>query len=290
MQQQTLLNSLKISGIGLHSGNKISMTLNPAPAGTGIRFVRTDLGGIEIPATAEHVVNTQLATTIGLSAKVTVSTIEHLMSALYALEVDNVLIEIDGPEVPVLDGSAIPYVLLINESGVVSQRAKRQEIIITKPIEIVEGDRSIAIYPHTHYEIDFSIDFQHRMLRAQRKSIPINREEFTQHVSRARTFGFKKDVDTLRSMGLARGGSLENAVVIDEFKVLNTGGLRYEDEFVRHKILDCVGDLALCGARIRGRVAAVKSGHDLNNRLCRALVSQYCVKSNHLAMAAIIGQ
>ncbi|UCZ55730.1 UDP-3-O-acyl-N-acetylglucosamine deacetylase [Desulfurispirillum indicum] len=286
-QQQTLFSPVSIYGIGLHSGAQVRMTIYPEKENTGIYFVRTDMAPpVVIPAACEYVVNTQLATTLGRD-NVTVSTVEHLMAALYALGIDNARVDIDGPEVPVLDGSSASFILLIKEAGIVKQDSPRREIVINRPFSIVDGDRFIKILPASEYEIDFTIEFDHKLLTSQRASYAINQEIFEREISRSRTFTFKKDVDYLRSIGLAKGGSLDNAVVIDDYKVMNPHGLRYKDEFVRHKILDCVGDLALCGVRLRGKVVAMKSGHELNNRLCRGLVSQYLTEPAHLSLAAI---
>ncbi|MBB5021793.1 UDP-3-O-acyl-N-acetylglucosamine deacetylase [Desulfurispira natronophila] len=272
--QQTLFSPVSVYGVGLHSGSQVRIHIYPERQNAGIYFVRTDVAPpVVIPASCEYVVATKLATTLGRGEH-QVSTVEHLMAAFYAMGIDNARVEIDGPEVPVLDGSSASFTMLMKDAGIVKQDAPRRELIITRPISIVDGDRFIKMLPASGYEIDFTIEFDHKLLSSQQATYAIDQETFEREISRSRTFAFKRDVDYLRSIGLAKGGSLENAVVIDDYKVMNVHGLRYKDEFVRHKILDCVGDLALCGARIRGKVVASKSGHELNNRLCRTMVAQ----------------
>lgn len=271
-RQKTLKNQVRCAGIGLHSGAATNMILRPAPANTGIIFRRTDVHTHnDIPALWHNVVDTKLCTVIGNKAGVTVSTVEHLMSALWATEIDNVIIDIDGPEVPIMDGSAAPFLFLIECAGIKPLETPRRTIRILQPITVTDGDKTASFAPSDEYSIDFHIDFDTAIIGPQSFQFEENTGGYKRDISRARTFGFLRDVDQLRAIGLAKGGSLDNAIVIDNDKIMNKGGLRYNDEFVRHKILDCIGDLYLAGARIQGSVNAVKSGHQLNNALLHAL-------------------
>ena len=269
--QQTLKNAIHCSGIGLHSGAKISMTLNPGAANSGIVFRRRDLGGKPVVracyATAQE---TPLCTTVA-EGPVKVATIEHLMSALAACGVDNAEIDLDGPEVPIMDGSAAPFVFLVECAGIETQPAPRRAIRILKTIAIDDGARHASLAPSRSFWIDFEIDFDSEVIARQAWSGGINRQQFKSDLARARTFGFLQEVDHLRRNGLARGGSLDNAVVIDGNGVMNEGGLRFDDEFVRHKVLDSIGDLYLAGAPILGRFSGHKTGHATNLRLLRAV-------------------
>jgi UDP-3-O-[3-hydroxymyristoyl] N-acetylglucosamine deacetylase len=260
--QRTLRRSISCTGIGLHSGNKVTLSLKPAPADFGIRFRRTDLGGIEIPATVQHLAGINYAT--GLSRDTaTVETVEHLLSALVSLGVDNVVVELSQPEVPIMDGSAAPFVYLINEAGVKRLTPPRRYLKVVRPISLSRGDKRIAIYPSEHFKVTYSIAFDHPLLRHQSRTMRINEESFVEDIAPARTFGFLKEVEMLRQQGLALGGSLENAIVIGDTGVLNNA-LRFEDEFVRHKILDVIGDLALIGHPLIGHVVAHRGGHALH--------------------------
>ncbi|MCW8861521.1 MAG: UDP-3-O-acyl-N-acetylglucosamine deacetylase [Rhodospirillales bacterium] len=273
MRQKTLKTSISCTGISLHSGEKVSMNLCPAGIDHGIKFKRTDIagGGSIIPARWDHVVDTRLNTTLGNDDGVTVSTVEHLMSALAGSNIDNALIEINGPEVPIMDGSAAPFMFLVECAGVVEQRSERRAIRIEKPIRVTDGDIFAEFIPDDGFVIDFAIDYSGTVIDRQEVSVPMAAGAFNNDVARARTFGFLSEVEQLRAAGLARGGSLDNAIVISGDEVMNEDGLRYDDEFVRHKVLDAVGDLYLAGAPIVGRFRGECSGHTLNNRLLRAM-------------------
>ncbi len=273
VKQRTLKTSIDCSGIGLHSGVKVSMTLNPADANTGINFKRTDIagGGALIPARWDYVVDTHLSTTLGNEDGVTIGTVEHLMAALAGCGIDNALIELNGPEVPIMDGSAQPFVFLVECAGVVEQDAARRVIRILKTVS-VDGEYGQArLSPGSCLSLDVEIDFLGGAVAKQSLSIGIVNGSFGKELARARTFGFLHQIEKLWAAGLAKGGSLDNAVVVSGDKILNEGGLRYDDEFVRHKILDAVGDLYLAGGAIIGRFEGVYSGHATNNALLRAL-------------------
>jgi UDP-3-O-[3-hydroxymyristoyl] N-acetylglucosamine deacetylase len=273
MNQKTLRGPVGCSGVALHSGVDAKLRLTPAEAGTGIVLRRTDVanGGSHIPVGWENVVSSHLATTVGNDYGITVSTVEHLMAALAGCEIDNVVVEIDGPELPIMDGSAAPFVGLIEQAGVVEQDALRSVIEVLSPVTVGNDEKWLSLVPSDEFSINFEIDFAASRIARQELAItPVN-GTFKSDIAMARTFGFAEDVDRMRSAGLARGGSLDNAIVISGNQVLNQGGLRYEDEFVRHKILDCMGDLYLAGAPILGHVHGVRSGHALNHELLRAL-------------------
>jgi UDP-3-O-[3-hydroxymyristoyl] N-acetylglucosamine deacetylase len=271
--QKTLKSSIGCTGIGLHSGKKVSMSLNPAAADTGIVFHRTDLEGDDriIPARWDCVVDTRMATTIGNQAGACISTIEHLMAALAGCGIDNTIIEIDGAEVPVMDGSAAPFIFLVECAGMIEQNAPRKAIKIVRPVKVGHSDKFISATPDDSFSVDFEIDFEDTAVARQQLSMRLVNGTFKTEIARARTFGFVHEVDALRKAGLALGGSLDNAVVISGDTILNGDGLRYDDEFVRHKILDCVGDLYLAGAPIIGQIDALRSGHTLNNQFLNSL-------------------
>jgi UDP-3-O-[3-hydroxymyristoyl] N-acetylglucosamine deacetylase len=271
--QKTLKSSIGCTGIGLHSGKKVSMSLNPAAADTGIVFHRTDLEGDDriIPARWDCVVDTRMATTIGNQAGACISTIEHLMAALAGCGIDNTIIEIDGAEVPVMDGSAAPFIFLVECAGMIEQNAPRKAIKIVRPVKVGHSDKFISATPDDSFSVDFEIDFEDTAVARQQLSMRLVNGTFKTEIARARTFGFVHEVDALRKAGLALGGSLDNAVVISGDTILNGDGLRYDDEFVRHKILDCVGDLYLAGAPIIGQIDALRSGHALNNQFLNSL-------------------
>lgn len=272
-KQRTLKNPVGCTGLGLHSGEKIRIQINPAPSGTGIRFVRTDLPQhSHIAARFDNVFDTTLATTIG-SNGCHVSTVEHLMAALYGLGIDNAQIELDGPEVPIMDGSAAPFVYLLKSGGIREQQQPKEFILIKKPFKVDDGLRSISVYPSKELKISYMIDFEHPLLRNQEYELRFSGGDFIREISRARTFGFLKDVQTLKANGLAKGGSLDNAVVIDDFRILNEDGLRYPDEFVRHKILDFIGDLSLSQSPVIGHFVVKKSGHYLNQQMLTHLMA-----------------
>ena len=273
-RQRTLKTAIACNGIGLHSGAKLTMTLHPAEPDTGILFRRTDIsgGGAEIPARFDHVVDTRMCTVVGSSEGATVGTIEHLMSALAGMGIDNAVIEINGAEVPVMDGSAAPFVFLIECAGMVEQNAPRRAVKVLRPVTVHEGDKAATLAPaEGGLTIDFSIDFAAAAISHQDTTVGLTPATFKADVSRARTFGLLEEVAYLQANGLAKGGSLENAVVVSGDKILNEDGLRYEDEFVRHKVLDAVGDLYTAGAPIIGHYTGVKAGHALTNQLLRAL-------------------
>lgn len=272
--QHTLKDIIEFSGIGLHTGRPVNVRITPAEAGTGIRFVRKDLPGTSsIKAVSANVISTSYATTIGVKGA-SVSTIEHLMAAFYGMGVDNAVVELDGPEVPIMDGSAVDFIGMIESSGLKPLPALRQYLVVKKPIRVSEDDKYIFLLPPDDMEftIDYSIDFAHPFLNKQSFAGLFSRDVFRKEVGRARTFGFLKDVEALRANGLARGGSLENAIVISDTEILNEGGLRYPDEFVRHKVLDMMGDIALVGAPVIGQLIAYRSGHSLNHKLAQKVL------------------
>tara|TARA_X000000950_G_scaffold46535_1_gene53442 strand:+ start:86 stop:958 length:873 start_codon:yes stop_codon:yes gene_type:complete len=272
--QQTLLEPLEINGVGLHSGVNVKIKLIPAETDYGVKFVRTDLKQNNIiHAIWSNVTNTQLSTTISNNFGANVSTVEHLMSALSGLHIDNLRIEIDGPEVPIMDGSSKNFVELIDKNSLKIQNKKRKIIKIKKKIKVEKDDSSIELVPNKHFSIDFQIDFPSPLISKQSCQLQLVNGNYKTDIASARTFGFEKDVDKLRSIGLALGGSLNNAVVVGENKILNNEGLRFKDEFVRHKILDSIGDLYLAGAPIQGYFSGNKSGHYLNNLLLKTLFS-----------------
>lgn len=267
--QQTLKRPVQCTGIGLHSGKKVNLAIKPAPVNHGIRFVRTDLAHKPvINAHFRNVIDTSLATTLGQDG-VIVSTVEHLMAALAGLHVDNALLEMDAYEAPIMDGSAGPFSALVKKAGVVEQTGKRYYFVVKESIEMVEDDKKVGLYPSDVPRVTCSIDFDHPLLRNQTYSITLDDGHFEKEISQARTFGFLSEVDYLKRNGFAKGGSLENAVVIDKDRILNPEGLRYKDEFIRHKILDCIGDLSLLGMPIVGHIVAHKSGHALNYSLLK---------------------
>ena len=272
--QQTLKDKLEFSGVGLHSGKTITMTIRPADAETGIVFHRVDLNPpVSIEAIAANVVNTRLSTTIGKEGAA-VSTIEHLMAALYGCGIDNAHIDIDGQEVPIMDGSATPFVTALQHAGTKILSRPRKYLVVKKEVTIVDGDKKITITPSRYFRISFDMRFNHPVVSNQFKSMKFEEDTFATEYASARTFGFLAEVETLKANGLARGGSLENAVVIGDEGILNEEGLRFEDEFVRHKILDSTGDFYLAGYRILGHVKAFKSGHDLNHKAVTELLAK----------------
>ena len=258
-------------GVGVHTGARVSMTLHPADTGTGIVFRRSDRGGATIAADWRNVQESPLCTTLTDREGVSVATVEHLLAALAGAEIDNVVVELDGPEVPVMDGSAEPFLFLIERAGIVEQDAPRRAIKVLKPVRVADENRMAALTPASGFSVSFKIDFPDEVVKRQDISLSLDSESFRTEIARARTFGFLEDVERLRAAGLARGGSLDNAVVVSGTKVLNKDGLRYADEFVRHKVLDAVGDLYLAGGPIVGHFRGVRSGHALNRRLLEAL-------------------
>lgn len=273
LRQKTLRRSIPCRGVGLHSGTTVEMTLHPAEADRGIRFRRTDVTDRDpwIAARYDRVVDTRLCTVIGNRDGVTVGTIEHLMAAFAGCEIDNAVVDIDAAEVPVMDGSSEPFVFLIECAGTVELDAPRRAIEIRKPVTVGDSGRGLTLAPANAFSVDFEIDFASPVVSHSTLDVRLVNGTFKREIAKARTFGFLADVEKLRAMGLGLGGSLDNTVVVDTDRVLNEGGLRFDDEFVRHKVLDCVGDLYLAGAPILGRVTATKSGHHTNNEALRAL-------------------
>ena len=274
--QHTVLAPALFAGVGVHTGAHTRVDIRPAPVGSGITFVRTDVRDRDnvIPATGEAVCKTQLGTVIGNAAGVTVSTIEHLMAAFAMLGVDNAVVEVDGPEMPIMDGSALPFVRLLDRCGLRRQDAPRAYVEILAPVEVVDGDKRATLKPADSFELAFEIVFDSAAIGRQAIDMPMDEAAFRAELADCRTFGFLSDVEALRAMGLARGGSMENCVVIDDGRVLNPEGLRRPDEFVRHKALDAIGDLYLLGGPLLGRFEGVLAGHGLNNAIVRALTAR----------------
>ncbi len=276
IKQRTLKNAIRATGVGLHTGEKIYLTLRPAAVNTGIVFRRVDLDEpVEIKAHSENVGETRLSTTLVRSG-VKISTVEHLLSAFAGLGIDNAYVDLSAPEVPIMDGSAGPFVFLIQSAGIVEQQVYKRFIRINKTVIAENGDRWARFDPYEGFKVEFFIDFDHPLFNEvnQHAAIDFSTTSYVKEVSRARTFGFLRDIDRLRDRNLALGGSLDNAVVVDDFRVLNDEGLRYDDEFVKHKILDAIGDLYLLGHSLIGAFSGYKSGHDLNNHLLRKLLLQ----------------
>ncbi len=275
IKQRTLKNVIRATGVGLHTGEKVYLTLRPAPPDTGVLFRRVDLDpAVDVPARPENVTDTRLSTTLERDG-VKISTVEHLMSAFAGLGIDNAFVDLTAPEVPIMDGSAGPFVFLIQSAGIEEQNRPKKFIRIKKTIKAVDGDKWVRFDPLDGFKVSFTIDFDHPIFSnsVQVASVDFSTTSFVKEVSRARTFGFMHDLEALREVGLARGGSLDNAIVMDSFHILNEDGLRYEDEFVKHKVLDAIGDLYLLGHPLIGAFNAYKSGHSLNNRLLRLLIA-----------------
>ena len=276
MKQRTLKESVRATGIGLHSGAKVYMTLRPAPPNSGITFRRIDLDTpVDIPADALKVTQTTLGTTLE-HQQAKVATVEHLLSALAGLGVDNAFVDLTAPEVPIMDGSAAPFVFLLQSAGIEEQNSPKRFIRIRKPVEVGDGEKWARLEPYNGFKVNFEIDFDHPVLKKHKQSasLEFSTTSFLKEISRARTVGFLTDIESLRERDLTLGGSIDNAVVMDEYRVLNEDGLRFRDEFVRHKILDAVGDLYLLGCCLIGEFTGYKSGHHLNNSLLRALLDQ----------------
>jgi UDP-3-O-[3-hydroxymyristoyl] N-acetylglucosamine deacetylase len=276
--QKTLATEVKTTGIGLHSGRKVVLTLKPAPVDTGVVFRRVDVdASLDIQARGEYVIDTRMATTLAHpdNPQARVLTIEHLMSALAGVGVDNVIVEVNAPEIPIMDGSATSFVYLITSAGLVEQNAARKFIRIKQSVGVVDGHKTARLDPYFGFKARFDIDFDHPAIEETGNHFEVDfvGDAFIQQISRARTFGFIQDVEALRGLGLAQGGSLGNAIVMDEYKILNPEGLRYDDEFVKHKILDAIGDLYVIGYPVLGAYTAYKSGHALNNMLIRAVLA-----------------
>jgi|SRR2546421_1198724 len=276
LRQRTLKSLISASGVGLHTGQKVRMSLRPAPPDTGIVFRRVDLASpVDLPARADLVGETRLSSCL-VHEQVKVYTVEHLMSALGGLGVDNAFVDLDAPEVPIMDGSAAPFVLLLQQAGIAEQQAAKKFLRVTRCVEVADGDKWARLEPYEGYKLAFSIDFRHPVIERSTQSVSVDFAEssYLKEIARARTFGFMHDVEDLRESGLALGGGLDNAVVLDEYRVLNSDGLRFADEFIRHKLLDAIGDMYLLGRPLLAAFSAHKSGHALNNRLLRALLAE----------------
>ncbi|HGO5846631.1 TPA: UDP-3-O-acyl-N-acetylglucosamine deacetylase [Mannheimia haemolytica] len=275
-KQRTLKQAAKVTGIGLHSGKKVTLTLRPAPANTGVIYARTDLEPVVyFPASADSIRDTQLCTCMVNDDGVHISTVEHLNAAMSALGLDNVIVEVDAPEIPIMDGSSSPFIYLLLDAGIEEQDAPKKFIRIKETVRVEEGDKWAELKPYNKgFKLNFTIDFEHPLIpkNVGSYSIDFSAENFIQQLSRARTFTFMKDVEYLQSIGLALGGSLDNAIVLDDYRILNEDGLRFKDELVRHKMLDSIGDLYMCGYNILGEFSAYKSGHGVNNKLLRAVL------------------
>src|SRR5512134_2191836 len=271
-QQRTIRRSTSCAGIGLHSGSKVTLSLKPAAVNSGIRFRRIDLNGLEVPATVKHVGGINYATGLARDA-VKVDTVEHLLAALVSLGIDNAIVELNSPEVPIMDGSAAPFIFLIQEAGVRALHAPRKYLKVLRPIALSRGDKRIALYPSDHFKVTYSIAYDHPLLRHQSRTMRITETSFVEEIAAARTFTFLKEVEQLRKQGLALGGSLENAIVVGDTGVLNNA-LRFDDEFVRHKILDVIGDMALVGYPIVGHLVAHRGGHALHTAFAAQVLEE----------------
>jgi UDP-3-O-[3-hydroxymyristoyl] N-acetylglucosamine deacetylase len=273
LKQRTLKTTIKTTGVGLHTGARVELVLRPAAPDTGIVFHRVDLDQpVSVSADARNVGDTRLSSTLKRDG-VSISTVEHLMSALAGLGIDNLHVDVAGPEIPIMDGSAGPFVFLLQSAGVIEQHPPKRYLRILLPVEVREGDKWARFDPYNGFKLDFTIDFPHPMFGSENRSVVIDFAEhsYVKEVARARTFGFMQEVEAMRAAGLGLGGSLQNAIVLDEYRVLNTEGLRYDNEFVKHKVLDAIGDLYLLGHPLIGQYTAFKSGHGLNNAVARAL-------------------
>lgn len=277
MKQRTLKKKVQATGVGLHTGKKVTLTLRPAPENTGIIYRRTDLNPhVDFPVDAKSVRDTMLCTCLVNENNVRISTVEHINAALAALGIDNLLIEVDAPEIPIMDGSASPFVYLLLDAGIAEQKAFKKFLRIKETVRVEKDDKWAEVRPYNGFRLDFTIDFKHPAIdaSAQRYQFDFSSEGFMRQISRARTFGFMRDIEALQANGLCLGGSLDCAIVVDDYRVLNEDGLRFEDEFVRHKLLDTIGDLYMCGHNMIGEVVCYKSGHALNNQLLQTLLAK----------------
>ncbi|MGR6982044.1 UDP-3-O-acyl-N-acetylglucosamine deacetylase [Testudinibacter sp. P27/CKL/0425] len=276
IKQRTLKQSVKVTGIGLHSGKKVTLTMRPAEVNTGVIYCRTDLNPpVSFVANADAIRDTMLCTCLVNDDGVRVSTVEHINSALAALGIDNIIIEVDAPEIPIMDGSAAPFIYLLLDTGIEEQAAAKKFIRIKKTVRVEDGDKWAEFKPYNGFHLDFTIDFKHPAISGDvtNYKLDFSTQAFIQQISRARTFGFMKDIEYLQAQGLALGGSLDNAIVLDDYRILNEDGLRFKDELVRHKLLDAIGDLYMANHNIIGAFKAYKSGHGLNNKLLRAVLA-----------------
>ncbi|WOO48876.1 UDP-3-O-acyl-N-acetylglucosamine deacetylase [Hafnia alvei] len=277
IKQRTLKRIIQATGVGLHTGKKVTLTMRPAPANTGVIYRRTDLNPpVDFPADAKSVRDTMLCTCLVNEDDVRISTVEHLNAALAGLGIDNIVIEVNAPEIPIMDGSAAPFVFLLLDAGIEELRTAKKFIRIKETVRVEDGDKWAEMRPYNGFKLDFTIDFNHPAIDAstQRYKLDFSAESFMSQISRARTFGFMRDIEYLQSKGLCLGGSFDCAIVVDDYRVLNDDGLRFEDEFVRHKMLDAIGDLFMCGYNIIGEFTAFKSGHALNNKLLQAVLAK----------------
>ncbi|MDW6093737.1 UDP-3-O-acyl-N-acetylglucosamine deacetylase [Vibrio rhizosphaerae] len=276
IRQRTLKEIVKTTGVGLHSGRKVTLTLRPAAANTGIIYRRTDLAPpVDFPANPENVRDTMLCTALVNDDGVRISTVEHLNAALAGMGIDNAVVEVDAPEIPIMDGSASPFVFLLQQAGIEVQNAPKRFIRVKKPVRFEDGDKWAELVPYQGFRMDFEIDFNHPAIESdeQRLLFDFSSQSFVRDISRARTFGFMRDIEYLQSQNLCLGGSFDCAIVLDDYRILNEDGLRFANEFVTHKVLDAIGDLYMCGHSIVGEFRAYKSGHGLNNQLLRALLA-----------------
>ena len=276
IRQRTLKSIVQMTGVGLHSGRKVTLTLRPAAANTGVIYRRTDLNPpVDFPADPESVRDTMLCTALVNDDGVRISTVEHLNAALAGVGIDNVVIEVDAPEIPIMDGSASPFVYLLQSAGIEELNTAKKFIRIKKPVRIEDGDKWAEIRPYNGFRLDFTIDFNHPAIESddQKLVFEFSSQSFIKDISRARTFGFMRDIEYLQSQNLCLGGSFDCAIVLDDYRILNEDGLRFDNEFVTHKVLDAVGDLYMCGHSILGELSAYKSGHALNNQLLRAVLA-----------------
>lgn len=277
IKQRTLKRTVQATGVGLHTGKKVTLTLRPSPVNTGVIYRRTDLDpAVDFQADARFVRDTMLSTCLINDAGVRISTVEHLNSALAGLGIDNIIVEVDAPEIPIMDGSAAPFVFLLLDAGIEELNSAKKFIRIKQSVRVEDGDKWAEIKPHSGFSLDFTIDFKHPAIdsSSQNYHLDFSSEAFISQISRARTFGFMRDIEQLQARGLCLGGSLECAIGLDDFRVLNEDGLRFDDEFVRHKMLDAIGDLFMCGHNIIGAFSAYKSGHGLNNKLLQAVLAK----------------
>lgn len=275
IRQRTLQTSVEATGVGLHGGKRVRLVLRPAPVNAGINFYRTDFRpAVCLPADPYAVCDTRLCSGLQTADNIKVGTVEHLMSALAGMGIDNAYVEVDAPEIPILDGSAAPFVYLLRSAGIVEQNAAKKFLRVKKPILVEEDDKWVRLSPFDGFRLDFTIAFDHPAIESTANQVRVDfaHHAYVRDIARARTFGFAQDVEFMRANGLALGGSLDNAIVLDEYRILNEGGLRYDDEFVRHKVLDAIGDLYLCGYSLLAAYSAYKAGHAMNNLLLRALL------------------
>lgn len=276
IRQRTIKSIVKTTGVGLHSGRKVTLILRPAAANTGVIYRRTDLNPpVDFPADANSVRDTMLCTALVSESGVRISTVEHLNSALSGMGIDNIIIEVDAPEIPIMDGSSSPFIYLLQSAGIETLNAPKRFLKIKKTVRVEDGDKWAELRPYNGFKLDFSIDFQHPAIQDNQKRLVIDfsSKSFVKEISRARTFGFMRDIEYLQSRNLCLGGSFDNAIVLDDYKILNEDGLRFDNELVTHKVLDAIGDLYMCGHNILGEMCAYKSGHALNNTLLRAVLA-----------------